>query len=554
MFNNFKISTRLFSLLLLLCALLAVVGQLGLGGMKSGLVGLKTVYEDRVVPMKHLKTVSFLYEGIIESADKTESGTMTWEEGAANIEKARGAIRKTWEQYLGTALTEEEKKLTEKAEAAFSRADPALDKLLNLMRKKDQAGLEAFRDAEMFPVFDPIQERVDELEQLQLDVAKAEYETGVKRYETTRNFVLTILALAIGFAILAATAVSRSITSPLALLAGQLRAMAEGSGDLTVRINLKSKDELGDTAGNMNRFLDQLQKMMLEVNSGARALASAATQVSSTSQSLSQGTSEQASSVEETTASLEQLNASITQNAENSRQMEQMAAKGAKEAGESGESVTETAVAMKSIAGKISIIEEIAYQTNLLALNAAIEAARAGEHGKGFAVVATEVRRLAERAQAAAKEINSLAAGSVAVAERSGQQISQLVPSIRKTAELVQDVFAASREQASGVQQMNRAMSQVDQVTQRNASAAEELASTAEEMASQAESLLQLMAFFKLSDEGSVSAARNQPRGVTTAREAFSAFARPLAAQPFHAKAAMAGVAGTHEEHDFKKF
>ena len=165
------------------------------------------------------------------------------------------------------------------------------------------------------------------------------------------------------------------------------------------------------------------------------------------------------------------------------------------------EAVGETIEAMRAIAEKISIIEEIAYQTNLLALNAAIEAARAGEHGKGFAVVATEVRKLAEKSQSAAKEIGTLASSSSPVAERSGQVLRDLVPSIRKTADLVQEVAAASAEQSSGVAQVNKAMARVDQVTQRNASAAEELASTAEEMAAQAQGLEQLVAFFRAAEE-----------------------------------------------------
>jgi methyl-accepting chemotaxis protein len=191
------------------------------------------------------------------------------------------------------------------------------------------------------------------------------------------------------------------------------------------------------------------------------------------------------------------MSGSIAQNAENGRQTEQMAVKGAHDAEEGGRAVSETIEAMRAIAEKISIIEEIAYQTNLLALNAAIEAARAGEHGKGFAVVATEVRKLAEKSQSAAKEISTLASSSVSVAERSGQVLKDLVPSIRKTADLVQEVAAASAEQSSGVAQVNKAMARVDQVTQRNASAAEELASTAEEMAAQAQALEQLVTFFQ---------------------------------------------------------
>jgi len=204
--------------------------------------------------------------------------------------------------------------------------------------------------------------------------------------------------------------------------------------------------------------------------------------------------------VEETASTLEQMSASITQNAENSRQTEQMALKGASDAEVSGRTVENTVDAMKAIAEKILIVQEIAYQTNLLALNAAIEAARAGEHGRGFAVVATEVRKLAERSQAAAKEISGLASSSVKVAEQSGQLLAELVPSIRKTADLVQDVAAASSEQASGVSQMSKAMSHVEQVTQRNASAAEQLASTAEELSAQAEALQQLVGFARASD------------------------------------------------------
>jgi len=190
--------------------------------------------------------------------------------------------------------------------------------------------------------------------------------------------------------------------------------------------------------------------------------------------------------------------------------------KGARDAAEGGQAVGETIEAMRAIAEKISIIEEIAYQTNLLALNAAIEAARAGDHGKGFAVVATEVRKLAEKSQAAAKEIGSLASSSMSVAERSGQLLKDLVPSIRRTADLVQEVAAASSEQSAGVSQVNKAMARVDQVTQRNASAAEELASTAEEMSAQAQGLEQLMAFFRAGDERSFARRADVPLAAGT--------------------------------------
>ncbi len=275
-------------------------------------------------------------------------------------------------------------------------------------------------------------------------------------------------------------------------MAGVANRIAQG--DLTVRVQPRSSE---DSFG--NAFFVMVQKLaevMSEVRSGAVALTGASSQISASAQSLSQGTSEQASSVEETTSSLQQMSASISQNAENSREMEQTALKGTNDVADSAQAVQQSVEAMIKIAEKISIIEEIAYQTNLLALNAAIEAARAGEHGRGFAVVATEVRKLAERSQAAAKDIGGLASSSVEVAQRSGRLLNELVPTIRRTADLVREVAAASNEQSAGVSQINRAMTLVDQVTQRNASAAEELASTAEEMSAQAEALQQTIAFF----------------------------------------------------------
>ena len=334
--------------------------------------------------------------------------------------------------------------------------------------------------------------------------------------------------------------VSRGITRPVRAMADHLGEMAQGGGDLTKRIEIISHDEVGQMANSFNAFVKKLEEIISEVRVSSDGVASAATQVAASAASLSQGTSEQAASIEETTSSLEQMSASITQNAENSRQMEQMAIKGARDSEESGGAVRESVSAMKQIAEKISIIEEIAYQTNLLALNAAIEAARAGEHGRGFAVVATEVRKLAERSQTAAQEIGGLAANSVAVAERSGELLRELVPAIKKTSELVQEVSASSREQSSGVVQINKAMSSVDTVTQRNASSAEELSSTAEELAAQSEALQQLMAFFRVAGERLASAAR-----------------RPSPEQkPFHLAPSVLPkkVNGSAVEHNFTRF
>ncbi len=312
---------------------------------------------------------------------------------------------------------------------------------------------------------------------------------------------------------------SRSINGTYAYLqemAGVAQSLA--GGDLRVRVTPRSdQDGFGKAFVAM---IEKLSEVIGEVRSGANALSGASAQVSASSQTLSQGTSEQAASVEETSSSLEQMSASITQNAENGRQTEQMAVKGAKDAEDGGRAVAETIEAMRAIAEKISIIEEIAYQTNLLALNAAIEAARAGEHGKGFAVVATEVRKLAEKSQAAAKEIGS-ARRRRACRWRSARA-SCCATWCRRSARRptwCRRSRRPRREQSAGVVQVNKAMARVDQVTQRNASASEELAATAEEMAAQAQGLEQLVAFFRVEDEahaprrGAAASAQSQPAG-----------------------------------------
>ncbi len=312
-------------------------------------------------------------------------------------------------------------------------------------------------------------------------------------------------------------------------------------GDLTQNIVNDYQGDFKALKEAVNNTVAKLSDTITQVRTAADALTNASGQVSATAQSLSQSSSEQAASVEESSASVEQMSASINQNAENAKVTDNMASKAAVEATEGGDAVKNTVDAMKKIAQKIGIIDDIAYQTNLLALNAAIEAARAGEHGKGFAVVAAEVRKLAERSQVAAQEIGGLAGDSVGLAERAGHLLDEIVPSIRKTSDLVQEIASASQEQSSGVAQINNAMNQLNQATQQNASASEELAATAEELGGQAEQLQQLMQFFTIDE-------RNMGRSLAQAPS--MAGARP-AAKP-KAAARVAGFA--FNESDFEKF
>ena len=306
----------------------------------------------------------------------------------------------------------------------------------------------------------------------------------------------------------------REVSRPLSLVAARLNEIAKGEGNLAKRIEYGANNEIDEVARSFNQLVDKLTLVIAKVHKSADAVGLASRQLSSSAEVLARGTSEQAASVEETTASLEQMNASIKQNVDNSRQMEQMALAGAMQVEASGKAVFESLEAMNAIAEKITVVEEIAYQTNLLALNAAIEAARAGEHGKGFSVVAAQVRRLAERSQTAAQVISSLTASSLNIAQRSGHLLNDLVPAIRKTADLVQEVSTASREQGAGVHQVSQAMTQVDRVTQTNAVAAEELTSTAGQLAARAEELQILMRSFQLYTEEHSQANSPQPSAV----------------------------------------
>ncbi len=334
-------------------------------------------------------------------------------------------------------------------------------------------------------------------------LAEIDEEEAFETVVELRYAIMISMAISTAFIILIAVFFVRSVMNQLGADPAEVRALAESvaDGDLSLDLsNVNEKNRVGVYAA-MIDMQEKLIEVVEQIHGNSDQISSAAVQVSDTASSLSEAASEQAASVEQTSASIEEMGASIAQNSENSQITDRIASESANAADEGGEAVASTVQAMKLIAEKISIIQDIAYQTNMLALNAAIEAARAGEHGKGFAVVAAEVRKLAERSQVAASEISTLTVDSVKVAEKAGSLLEKMVPDITRTAELVQEISAASEEQSSGVEQINSAMQQLDKVTQQNAAGSEELAATAEEMQAQSKNLQQVVGFFRLAGE-----------------------------------------------------
>ncbi len=538
--NRFKISTRLSALLITMCLLLLGIGAAGVLGMAQTSEGMRSVYEDRVVPLAQLKAVSDAYAvDAVDTAHKVRNGNLTAAQGRQSLADGRKKIDTNWNAYAATDMDEQETRLMTQLKPLMGKADEAIRQLDALLGSDDSQGLEAFIINEMYPVIDPLQGTLGELIGIQLLEAGQNYRNTVVTYETLRAVAIGTIVLGMLIAVLVGGTMVRQITRNLNYAARVTNTVAQG--DLTVEITASGQDEIAQLLRSLEEMRTSLARVVAGVRGNAEGVAMSSHEIASGNNDLSSRTEEQASALEETAASMEQLNATVKQNAENARQANQLAISASTVASDGGEVVSEVVSTMRGIdessrkiADIIGVIDSIAFQTNILALNAAVEAARAGEQGRGFAVVASEVRSLAGRSAEAAKEIKNLITDSVsrveagsALADKAGATMNEVVGAIRRVTDIMGEISAASNEQSSGVTQVSEAVMQMDQVTQQNAALVEEMAAAANSLSHQSQELVAEVSVFKLA-QGTARTPRTAPAAKTTA----AAPANPAPAAP----------------------
>jgi len=511
--NGLKISTRIIGLLVLMSVLLAAVGLLGLLGLQQSNAALQRVYADRVVPLSELSDLQrLMLRNRLAVANAVAFNTPAHTQRYVNeIEANIQQVDKVWARYMGTNLTTDEAKLANAFDVARTRfAQEGLQPALAAMRANDLDETRRLALEKLHPLWDPVRDNLHALHQLQVDVARHEYDGEIANFGVISAWSIASIVGGIlvgaAFGLLLVRNIARSLQQAIAVTE------AVAQGDLSRRIEVQGQDEVAQLLAALSSMQQSLIQVVARVRAGAEGVSTASSEIATGNSDLSARTESQASALEETAASMEELGSAVQHNADNARQANQLALSASQVAHNGGQVVAQVVHTMKDIhqssqkiADIIGVIDSIAFQTNILALNAAVEAARAGEQGRGFAVVAGEVRALAGRSAEAAKEIKTLISASVErvdqgsqLVDQAGQTMGEVVAAIGRVSDIVGEISAATGEQSAGVAQVGEAVTQMDQATQQNAALVEQMAAAATGLKNQAHDLVQAVSVFRL--------------------------------------------------------
>ena len=565
MLKNLTIKTRLAFVILLLCLISLTVGLVGLRNLDITNDALKTVYNDRLVAMGELGEILTLIQENQSELSRGASGQPDeLPRVIDDVEKRIQVITAKWGEYMATFLTPEEKVLAQTfIESRKKFVEQGLKPTMAAFHAKDMPAAVALVHGALGSTYIPVRENMKALVKLQLDVGKSEYDASIARFETAKMVAIGLCIFGVVCGLVVGTWLIRGITRSLAEALRVANSVA--AGNLTEQIRIESNDEIGQLLVALQKMNAGLVEIVSEVRGGTDMIATASGQIAAGNLDLSSRTEQQASSLEETASSMEELTSTVKQNADNARQANSLAVSASAVASRGGDVIGQVVETMgeinnsaKKIVDIIGVIDGIAFQTNILALNAAVEAARAGEQGRGFAVVASEVRNLAQRSAAAAKEIKSLIGDSVErvdagskLVNEAGTTMHDIVDSVRRVTDIMGEITAASQEQTSGIDQINQAITQMDQVTQQNAALVEEASAASEAMQEQAAKLAQVVSIFKL-DASRIAPVRAVAAPAKRAVVAAPRTAQPV--QPTRLAAARPAMAAATSSSDWEEF
>ncbi|ULU27387.1 methyl-accepting chemotaxis protein [Dyella terrae] len=557
-----NVRNRMRVVLGLLGLMLIAGAVIGIGGMQQQNDGMGKIYDEEIVPAQlvsqiteqHLMSFILLGESssLVGKADQVKAKL-------AEFQKLRDSMTELKKELSAAPMSAAVKKQYDDWKSTDADYDDALNSMVDALNQGD-TGANELLEMQVRPLMIQREDALSKLVEAQRADAKQIYDAQVVRYHVVRTISIVSLLVGLLVAAIMATLLIRSILSTLGVAVKVANAIADGK--LGHKIETRRKDELGELLEALRTMDERLGAIVGEVRHGAGSVSSAAQQIARGNDDLSQRTQEQASSLEETASSMEEMTSTVKQNAENASHANQLASATRRQAEHGGEVAAQASSAMREINDSsrkisdiVSLIDEIAFQTNLLALNAAVEAARAGEQGRGFAVVATEVRNLAQRSAGAAKEIKGLINDSAekvrvgsSLVDQSGKALADIVDSVKKVTDIVAEIAAASQEQSAGIDQVNHAVLQMDEMTQQNAALVEEAAAAARAMQEQAGELARQVGFFQMVEGGEVATEKARSQSVMAEAEAVFAAVRSSNAPAQRATRTEAADAGSWKE------